>query len=201
MILDPVKEQHTRDIQLIKDLNLTLLFVAETHVHADHITGASLLSDATGAKTVGSHLGAPCAHQKVQHGDILHLGTLALEVIATPGHTDDSLCFYTPGHVFTGDTLFIRGCGRTDFQNGDAASLYQSVTQRLFTLPEDTVVWPGHDYKGLTCSTIAEEKRLNPRLANTTQEKFVALMAGLNLPAPKKLQESVPANRRCGRDA
>jgi len=197
-LIDPVRDQVDRDLRLVAELGLTLTHVLETHVHADHVTGAALLRERTGARTYASAAGAPCADVRLQDGDVIPLGAVALTALATPGHTDDSLSFRAPGAVFTGDCLLIRGCGRTDFQNGDPSVEYDSITRVLFALPDDTVVYPGHDYKGLSCSTIGEEKRWNPRLAGKTREAFVAIMDELHLPPPRKLAEAVPANRACG---
>jgi sulfur dioxygenase len=197
-LVDPVLGQLDRDLTLIDELGLTLKFVLETHVHADHVTAAGVLRARTGARTAASAIGAPCVDLALRHSDTLTIGAHAVTVLATPGHTDDGLCFLADGHVMTGDTLLIRGCGRADFQNGDPGTLYDSVHSVLFGLPEDTVVLPGHDYRGFTTSTIGEEKRYNPRLANRNREEFIALMNGLNLPRPKLIDVAVPANRACG---
>ena len=198
MLIDPVREQIERDLTLVRELGVRLTYVVETHVHADHITAAGLIRERTRALTAASAAGAPCVDVQLEHGSTLQVGTIIVTARATPGHTDDSLSFVVPGAVFTGDTLLIRGCGRADFQNGDASQLYTSITHQLFTLPDNTIVYPGHDYTGRTTSTIGEEKRHNPRLANKTREQFVALMNALDLPPPAKLAESVPANRACG---
>lgn len=198
LLIDPVREQIERDLRLIAELGLTLELVLETHVHADHVTAAGLLRERTGARTAASKAGAPCVDLRLDHGDVVRLGNLAVTVLATPGHTDDGLTFVIDGHAFTGDTLLIRGCGRADFQNGSADQLYASITRLLFALPDETVVLPGHDYKGLTSSTIGEEKRHNPRLAGKSRAEFVTIMNGLGLPPPKKLDVAVPANRACG---
>lgn len=198
ILIDPVREQVERDLALIADLNLQLTYVLDTHVHADHITGAGALRRATGAKTIGSPNGAQCADLHLRGGDTLQVGELVVRVLSTPGHTDDSLSYVIGDRVFTGDALLIRGCGRTDFQNGDAGTLYDSITGALFSLPDNTQVFPGHDYKGHGMSTIGEERRLNPRVADKTREQFIDLMNGLNLPHPKRLNEAVPANRGCG---
>lgn len=197
-LIDPVAEQIERDLALVGELGLTLDLVLDTHVHADHVTAAGALRARTGARTAASARGAPCVDVPLDGGARIEFGGITLEVLATPGHTDDSLCYRVGDNLFTGDTLLIRGCGRADFQNGDARALYRSVTQTLFSLPEATVVWPGHDYNGRTSSTIGEEKRHNPRLAGKTEEEFVAIMAALGLPPPKKLAQSVEANRACG---
>jgi sulfur dioxygenase len=198
-LIDPVDEQIERDLRLVKDLDLELRYVLETHVHADHVTSAGLVAERTGAVTAASELGASCAKLHLKDGDELSLGDIELRALATPGHTRDSMSFYTPGHVFTGDALFVRGTGRTDFQNGDAGALYDSISQKLFTLPEQTLVWPGHDYRGHTVSTIGEERRLNPRLAGKTRAEFEQIMRELKLSPPKKIQVAVPANLACGR--
>jgi glyoxylase-like metal-dependent hydrolase (beta-lactamase superfamily II) len=197
-LIDPVREQVERDLRIVAELGLTLTHVLETHLHADHVTAASILRERTGARTCASAAGAPCADLHLRDGDVVRVGAVAIEALATPGHTDDSLSFRVPGAVFTGDCLLIRGCGRTDFQNGDASVQYDSIVRVLFALPDPTVVYPGHDYQGQSCSTIGEEKRWNPRLAGKTREEFVAIMEGLHLPPPRKLAEAVPANRACG---
>jgi sulfur dioxygenase len=197
-LIDPVREQLPRDLAVLRELELKLAYVLDTHIHADHITAAGSLRAQTGARTVAGRKGASCADVQVGHGDEVRLGSLRIEVLETPGHTDDSVSYRIANHVFTGDALTIRGAGRTDFQNGDAGQLYVSITQRLFALPDETLVHPAHDYKGLTVSTIGEEKRWNARIAGRSKEGFVALMEGLNLPKPKKIDVAVPANRSCG---
>jgi rhodanese-related sulfurtransferase len=171
-------------------------------VHADHVTSAGLLRERYGAKTVvGRDAGAPCADVAAGQGDVIRFGRYALEVRATPGHTNGCLSYVDHAHqrVFTGDALLIRGCGRTDFQQGDSRKLYRSIHDQIFSLPDDTAVYPGHDYKGRTVSTVGEEKALNPRLgAGRSEDDFVALMAGLKLAYPKKIDEAVPANLGCG---
>ena len=199
VLIDPVREQVERDLQELRELGLRLTHVLETHVHADHVTAAGLLRERTGAVTAASARGAPCADLHLNHGDVIRIGDVALTALATPGHTDDSLSFLAGGAVFTGDALLIRGCGRADFQNGDAGTLHDSITRTLFALPDDTVVYPGHDYRGRTWSTIGEEKRWNPRLAGKRRDEFIALMAGLGLPPPRHLAVAVPANRACGK--
>lgn len=197
-LIDPVAEQVERDLALVRELGLTLALVLDTHVHADHVTAAGALRARTGARTAASARGAPCVDVPLAADARLPLGELTIEVLATPGHTDDSLCYRVGDALFTGDTLLIRGCGRADFQNGDARALYRSITGTLFALPPTTVVWPGHDYNGRTSSTIGEEQRHNPRLAGKTEDEFVALMDRLNLPPPRKLDLAVAANRACG---
>jgi sulfur dioxygenase len=197
-LIDPVLENLERDLGLVSDLGLLLRYAMDTHVHADHVTAAGEIRRRTGCRTVAGARGASCADLHLEHGETLCLGDLTIEVIATPGHTDDSVCYRVGDDLFTGDTLFVRGNGRTDFQNGDPGDLYDSITRRLFALPDATRVWPGHDYKGFTGSTIGEEKRLNPRLAHRSRADFMALMNGLDLPPPKALAAAVAANRACG---
>jgi len=200
VIIDPVREQAERDLQLLRNLGLSLKAVLETHVHADHVTGASDLAERTGAETVVSrHGGAPCADRQVGDGDTVVFGGEVIRVIATPGHTPGCVTYHWRDRIFTGDALFIGGCGRTDFQGGDAATLYRSVTRKLFPLPDETLVYPGHDYNGRCVTSIGQERQSNPRLGGTSEAEFVALMEGLNLPEPKRIHEAVPANQRCGR--
>jgi sulfur dioxygenase len=199
--IDPVLEQTERDLALLKELGLTLTHVLETHVHADHVTAAGQLRERTGCTVVASTKGASCVDLHVRHGDLVRVGGLAFWVLATPGHTDDSVSYLLGDRVFTGDALLVRGTGRADFQNGDAGQLYDSITQILFVLPDELQVYPGHDYNGRTVTTIGEEKRFNPRLAGKERAAFIQLMAELRLPPPKKLDIAVPANRACGRPA
>ncbi|MBZ4421591.1 MBL fold metallo-hydrolase [Myxococcus sp. RHSTA-1-4] len=198
-LIDPVLEQVERDLKLVSELGLKLVLVLETHVHADHITGAGVLREKTGATVVASGQGAPCVDRKVVHGDVVRLGGLEVKVLETPGHTDDSLSFLCEGRLFTGDALLIRATGRTDFQNGDPGQLYDSITGHLFTLPDETGVYPGHDYAGHAMSTIGEEKRHNPRLAGKSRDAFITFMKNRQIPPPKRLDVAVPANRACGR--
>ena len=197
-LVDPVREQVERDLRLVAELGVRLAWVLETHVHADHVTAAGLLRERTGARTVSSVRGAACADQHVRHGDVIAVGAIELHVLETPGHTDDSVSYLVDDRVLTGDALTIRGAGRTDFQNGDAHTLYRSITEVLFRLPGPMLVYPGHDYRGQTVSTIDEERRHNPRLAGKTEAEFVAIMEGLGLPPPRQIAEAVPANRACG---
>ncbi len=197
-LIDPVIEQTERDLTLLKELGLTLTHVLETHVHADHVTAAGQLRERTGCQVVASTKGAACVNVHVQHGDVVKVGALSFRVLATPGHTDDSLSYLLGDRVFTGDALMVRGTGRTDFQNGNAGHLYDAITQVLFTLPDETLVYPGHDYKGRTATTIGEEKHFNPRLTGKDRAAFIQLMSELHLPPPKKLEIAVPANRACG---
>lgn len=197
-LVDPVLEQVDRDLALLSELGLTLTWVLETHVHADHVTAAGLLRERTGARTAASAVGAPCVDRQLADGDLVEVGGVSITALATPGHTDDGISFKVGDFVLTGDTLLVRGCGRADFQNGSPESLYDSITNVLFALPDDTVVLPGHDYKGFTTTTIGEEKRFNPRIAGKDKAEFTAIMNGLGLPKPKKIDVAVPANRACG---
>jgi sulfur dioxygenase len=204
-LVDTVVEHVERDLKLVAELGLRLVAVFDTHVHADHVTGAGALRDRTGAKThVSASAGAPCADVPLSDGDVVRIGSLTVRALSTPGHTSGCLSFVVeaPGEtlrVLTGDALLVRGCGRTDFQDGDAATLWRSIHDRLFALPGETLVFPAHDYRGFTISTIDEEKRLNPRVgASMTASAFVELMNDLRLPAPTKIHEAVPANRACG---
>lgn len=198
VLIDPVFEQLDRDLALIDELGLDLTYTLDTHVHADHVTAAAAIRDRSAARSVASKRGAPCADVHVSHGDVLRIGDLSITALATPGHSDDSISFLAGDRVFTGDALLIRSCGRTDFQNGDAKALYSSLTRVLFALPDDTLVYPGHDYSGHTVSTIGEEKRWNRRIAGRGEPEFVALMSKLDLPAPRNIATAVPANHACG---
>ncbi|PIG94105.1 MBL fold metallo-hydrolase [Gloeocapsopsis sp. IPPAS B-1203] len=200
VIVDPVVEQVERDRKLIDELGLTLRYCLETHIHADHITGTAKLRELTGCHgVVPEKANAACANCFIRDGETLQIGDVYIQAIATPGHTDSHVAYLVNDtQLLTGDALFIRGCGRTDFQSGDAGTLYDSVTQRLFTLPDDTLVYPGHDYRGHTVSTIGEEKQWNPRFIGRTRDGFIEFMDNLNLPNPQKIMEAVPANERCG---
>ena len=197
-LIDPVREQMERDVQLLHELDLRLVWALDTHTHADHVTAAGLLRERTGARTVGARTAAPCVSRHVGAGDVVEVGALGLEVLETPGHTDDSLSYRLGDRVFTGDSLLIRAAGRTDFQNGDAGQLFDSIHSQLFVLPDETRVYPAHDYRGFTVSTIGEEKRFNTRVAHRSREEFVQVMGALHLPEPTKIHEAVPANRSCG---
>jgi len=200
-LFDPVVENVERDLQLVSDLGLRLTTVFDTHVHADHVTGAGTLRERTGARTHFSVLGGPaCADVLLEDGDEVAVGAIVVHALATPGHTNSCMSYLVGDRVLTGDALLVRGCGRTDFQEGDAATLWRSVHEKLFVLDDATLVYPAHDYRGHTTSTIGEEKRLNPRLGGAmTLEGFVQLMQDLKLPPPAKLAEAVPANRACGK--
>src|ERR687892_465377 len=199
MIIDPVIEKVDRYLGLIKELDLQLVKAVDTHMHADHITGLGALRDKTHCITVmGEQSKADVVSMRLADGDKLTIEGLALDVIYTPGHTDDSYSFIMPDRVFTGDTLLIRGTGRTDFQNGDPRAQYESIFGRLLKLPDETLVYPAHDYKGETVSSIGEEKAFNPRLQVKSMDEYVQLMNSLKLGSPKMMDVAVPANMRIG---
>jgi sulfur dioxygenase len=199
LIIDPVLDRVDRYLKLIEELDLKLVKAVDTHLHADHITGLGALRDHTKCITVmGEQSGVDVVSMRVSDGDRLDIEGLSLGVIYTPGHTDDSYCFTLADRVFTGDTLLIRGTGRTDFQNGSARAQYESIFNRLLKLPDETLVFPAHDYKGDSVSTIAEERAHNPRLRVKSVEEYEALMAGLKLSNPKMMDVAVPANMRQG---
>jgi glyoxylase-like metal-dependent hydrolase (beta-lactamase superfamily II)/rhodanese-related sulfurtransferase len=198
LIIDPVLEKVDRYLKLMEELDLRLVKAVDTHLHADHITGLGALRDRTRCTTVmGEQSQVDVVSMRIADGDRLGIEGITLEVLYTPGHTDDSYSFVAADRVFTGDTLLIRGTGRTDFQNGDARAQYASL-RRLLRLPDEMRVYPGHDYKGDTVSTIGEERRFNPRLQVASVDEYVALMQGLNLPNPKLMDVAVPANMRQG---
>jgi sulfur dioxygenase len=199
LIIDPVLEKVDRYVQLLRELDLRLVKAVDTHLHADHVTGLAELRDRTHCITVmGEHTKADVVSMRVDDGDKIKIEGVALDVLYTPGHTDDSYSFTMADRVFTGDTLLIRGTGRTDFQNGDPRAQYESIFGRLLKLPDETLVFPAHDYKGDTVSTIGEEKACNPRLQVKSVDDYVTLMNGLNLPNPKMMDVAVPANMRVG---
>jgi len=195
-LVDPVREHMDRYLALLAYHDLKLAIVIDTHTHADHRTASFDLHELTGAEVVmHREAPAPRVERHVNNGDTLFLGELALEIVATPGHTPDSMCIHVDGRVFTGDTLLIRGTGRADFAGGDAGAQYDSITGKLFALPDSTIVLPAHDYRGNTSSTIGEEKRLNPRLAGKSRADYVALMDNLGLPLPTQIQEVLQPNQ------
>ena len=199
LIIDPVLDKVERYIQLMNELDLKLVKAIDTHLHADHITGLGALRDRTQCVTVmGEQTKADVVSMRVRDGEKVGIEGLDLDVIYTPGHTDDSYSFTLPDRVFTGDTLLIRGTGRTDFQNGDARAQYESIFNRLLKLPDETFVYPAHDYKGETVSTIGEERAFNPRLRVKSVAEYEQLMANLHLPNPKMMDVAVPANMRVG---
>jgi len=205
VLIDPVFEQVRRDAALIAELGLTLVWTLETHVHADHITGASLLRQQLGSKVaLAANAGAKGADRGLKDADKVIFGSRSLEVRTTPGHTDGCLTYVLDDHSmgFTGDCLLIRGCGRTDFQQGDAHVLYRSVHQKIFSLPDTCLLYPGHDYRGLMVTSVLEERRYNPRLGGEiAEDDFVGYMKNMKLAHPKKLAEAVPANLACGQPA
>lgn len=200
VLIDPVARHLERDLKHLERLDLELAYILETHAHADHVTSAGRLRELTGAKAaVPAGCAIPGAELQLQDGDVIAFGQdEKITVLHTPGHTAGSMSYLWRGNVFTGDTLLIDGCGRTDFQSGSAEALYESVGQKLFTLPDDTRVWPGHDYRGQSVSSIGWEKRHNARLANRSKDDFVKLMAALDLPKPAMIDVAVPANQSLG---
>lgn len=206
LLIDPVDKTVDRDLTLVEELGLKLIYAINTHVHADHVTGTGLIkTKVPGVKSVISKASKSKADVLIEAGDKIHFGDLFLEVRATPGHTVGCVTYVTgdgpdqpqPRMAFTGDTLLIRGCGRTDFQGGSSQQLYQSVHSQIFTLPKETLVYPAHDYKGSTVSTVEEEMLYNPRLTKD-EEKFKSIMENLNLPYPRMIDIAVPANMVCG---
>ncbi len=199
LIIDPVDVQIERDLAVLRQYGLKLLWTVETHVHADHITSAGQLAEHAGAQTaVPAGCGIRTAAVQLQDGDVLRFGAEQLRALRTPGHTAGSMSYLWRDHVFTGDTLLINGCGRTDFQSGSAEALYRSLTEVLFALPDDTMVWPGHDYQGRSSSTIGAERTGNVRVAGKTLAEFTAIMDALHLPQPKRIAEAVPVNLSSG---
>jgi glyoxylase-like metal-dependent hydrolase (beta-lactamase superfamily II)/rhodanese-related sulfurtransferase len=199
LIIDPVLEKVDRYIQLVNELDLSLVKAVDTHLHADHVTGLGALRDRTRCVTVmGENTKADVVSMRLADGDKLQIEGVSLDCIYTPGHTDDSYSFVMGDRVFTGDTLLIRGTGRTDFQNGDPRAQYDSIFNRLLKFPDDTLVYPAHDYKGDTVSTIGEERRSNPRLQVKSVDEYVELMNNLKLPNPKMMDVAVPANMKIG---
>ncbi|MBA4286476.1 MAG: Zn-dependent hydrolase [Xanthomonadaceae bacterium] len=203
VIIDPVKEQAHHYLAAINDLDLKLVRAIDTHTHADHITALGDLRTATGCVTImGEFTKASCVSEAIREGETVTVDGIVLQAIYTPGHTDESFSFVLgpaqPLAVFTGDVLLIRGSGRTDFQGGDARKSWDSIVNKLFRLPDEVTVYPGHDYKGWSASSIGEERRHNPRLAGRTEAEYVAIMNGLNLPNPKLMDIAVPANLACG---
>lgn len=202
IIIDPVMETYDRDMEVVQELGLRIKYILDTHVHADHITSAGKIREATGAKSViGVGAKVDCVDVSIKDGESLFLDKLEIKAISTPGHTDSCTSYYIPklNVLFSGDTLLIRGNGRTDFQQGSADLLYESI-HKLFQLPEETMVYPAHDYKGRTSTMIKEEKAFNPRIGGgKAKAEFVEIMKGLKLANPKKIQEALPANMQCGK--
>jgi glyoxylase-like metal-dependent hydrolase (beta-lactamase superfamily II) len=199
LLIDPVKSEVHKYLQLVNELDLKLVVAIDTHVHADHITALGDLRQHTSCTTLmGEQSRAECVSSRVSEGELISIDGVKLRALYTPGHTDDSYSFLAGDRVFTGDTLLIRGTGRTDFQNGDARAQYDSLFNKLLRLPRETRVYPGHDYKGWTMSTIGEELDHNPRLQVTSEQDYVNLMNGLHLPNPRLMDVAVPANLSCG---
>lgn len=200
ILIDPVVNSMDRDLQVLQGLGLRLAYTLDTHIHADHITAALELKKRTGSKIAAPAFDRlACTDFGMEEGRQLQVGSIAIEGLHTPGHTDGHFAYVLGERVFTGDALLIDGCGRTDFQNGDAQALYQSVTQKLFALADETLVYPAHDYTGRHVSSIAQEKARNPRLgAGKSRAEFQQIMAGLRLPYPKFIDYAVPGNRACG---
>lgn len=201
MLIDPVIVTVDRDLSAVRDLGLSLACSVDTHIHADHITGALELKKRAGSRIVAPAFDRlPCVDVGIQEGTPFEVGSLVLQPIHTPGHTDGHHAYLAGDRLFTGDALLIEGCGRTDFQNGDADALFSSVREKLFSLPDDVLVYPAHDYQERRVSSIAQEKARNPRLGTEkTLEQFRRIMANLNLPYPKFIDHAVPGNRQCGR--
>lgn len=199
ILVDPVITNVEQYLRLISELDLGLVLAVDTHIHADHVTGLGALRDETlCAIAMGEHSKADCVNYKVRDGEQLKVGNICLDAMYTPGHTDDSYSFLVQGRLLTGDTLLIRGTGRTDFQNGDPAMQYDSLFNKLLQLPDETIVYPAHDYNGMTISTIGEEKKYNPRLQVASMQEYVELMNGLELEDPKLMDVAVPSNLACG---
>lgn len=200
VLLDPVLPAWERDLQAVRALGLTLVATVDTHIHADHITGALKLKQEAGSRIANAAMDRlPCTDWPVEEGRPLEVGSIRLDPLHTPGHTESHFCYRFGERVFTGDALLIDGCGRTDFQGGDAATLYRSIQEKIFTLPEDLLVYPAHDYQGRRVSSVAQERRRNPRLGGgRTQAEFVALMSELRLAYPKFIDYAVPGNQLCG---
>ncbi|PHS18636.1 MAG: hydrolase glyoxylase [Kangiella sp.] len=196
LIIDPVLDRVHEYLQFLGENELRLVVAMDTHVHADHKTGLGKLRKLTRCMTcMSNNASVSTISRRLKDGDSISVGEIEIKVFDTPGHTDDSLCYYIEDMIFTGDTLFIRGNGRSDFQNGDAGQLYDSITQKLFTLPDETVVWPGHDYKGEHVSTIKKEKIQNPRVAGKSRNEFIEIMDSLDLPNPQLMDIAVPFNQ------
>lgn len=199
ILIDSVREHVGRYLILLQELELRLVWLLETHAHADHVTGVAGMREVTGARSATGELtGATCADRQLKDGDTIVFGNEVIRAIATPGHTPGCMTYQWRDRLFTGDTLMIGGCGRTDFQGGDAGTLFDSIG-RLMAFSDETLIYPGHDYKNMRVSCIGQERLTNPRIKDQTRESFIDLMSKLNLPKPRLIDEAVPANQRCGR--
>ena len=200
ILIDTVFECVERDYKLLNEMGLKLKYIIDTHLHADHITGSGELRKKTGAQSaISKKAHVPCIDVALNNGDILHFGAYSIKAIETPGHTDSCMSFIISDLIFTGDVLLIRGTGRTDFQQGDSEKMYESITRKIFTLPPETKIYPGHDYKGFTYTTVELEKKFNPRIGGgKTLIEFKKIMSELKLAEPKKIKIAVPANMQCG---
>ncbi|MDA8328026.1 MAG: MBL fold metallo-hydrolase [Betaproteobacteria bacterium] len=200
VLIDPVMQHLDLYLSVLREKNLELVLVLETHVHADHVTAADLLRKITGAQVaIGQHCNAPCADIQLCGGEILTFGEESIDVLSTPGHTTGSLSYLWQDRLFTGDALLIGGCGRTDFQGGDAGTLYDSITHKIWPLADETLIYPGHDYHQHYVSSVAQERQGNPRFLGKSRDEFIVLMNNLDLPAPRLIHQAVPANRQCGK--
>ena len=200
VLIDPVYEHLTLYLSLLDEQKLRLCCVLETHIHADHITCAAQLREHTGAKIMVSRLGGSCcADVELQEGDAVRFGAQSVAVMATPGHTTGCVSYLWQDRLFTGDALLIGTCGRTDFQGGDAGMLYDSITHKIWTLPGETLIYPGHDDRHKHVSSVEQERESNPRLTGQSRDEFISIMSGLKLPAPQLMDSAVPANRHCGK--
>ncbi len=201
VLIDPVQAHNDMYLSLLNEQDLKLKYILETHVHADHITGASALRAATGAQAaISAEAGASCADIQLESYDVLIFGNEQIKVLATPGHTAGCISYLWRDRVFTGDALLIGGCGRTDFQGGDAGTLYDSITRQIWPLADETLIYPGHDYHHKHVSSVAQERETNPRLSGKSRDEFIAIMNNLELPMPKLIAVAVPVNRECGKE-
>ena len=200
MLIDPVYNTADRDLSLVSSLGMTLVYTLETHVHADHITAALKLKNEAGSKIIFPIMSkSECADLRSEEGNPVRVGNISLTPLYTPGHTDDSISYLLDDKVFTGDALLIDGCGRTDFQNGSSSTLFDSIHTKLFTLPDETLIYPAHDYRSRHVSSIIQEKQRNERLGNgKSREEFIGIMEKLNLPYPTFIEHAVPGNQQCG---